>query len=113
MLATSEDINHRKSGFSPTVPSGSVTSLPFGATVGMPRSTGAGAGRAPGRRCLGCSMNATCRHWSALSEWLLSYDDPSMSNPWSGTSFHSLQATSQALHPIQMLVSVKKPLRGG
>ena len=33
---------------------------------------------------------------------------------WSaGTSFHSLQATSQALQPMQMLVSVKKPLRFG
>ncbi len=58
-------------------------------------------------------MKATCRHWLALSEWLLSYDVPSMSKPWSGTSFHSLHATSQALQPMQMLVSVKNPLRFG
>src|SRR3712207_8793049 len=30
-----------------------------------------------------------------------------------GTPFHSLHATSQALQPMQMDVSVKKPLRGG
>jgi hypothetical protein len=34
------------------------------------------------------------------------------SGPSSGTRFHSLQATSQALQPMQMLVSVKKPIRG-
>ena len=28
-------------------------------------------------------------------------------------AFHSLQATSQALQPMQIEVSVKKPLRGG
>jgi len=28
-------------------------------------------------------------------------------------AFHSLQATSQALQPMQMEVSVKKPLRAG
>src|SRR5258705_3223774 len=33
--------------------------------------------------------------------------------PSSGTAFHSLQATSQALHPMQTEVSVKKPIRGG
>ena len=27
-------------------------------------------------------------------------------------AFHSLQATSQALHPMQIEVSVKNPLRG-
>ena len=54
-------------------------------------------------------MNATCRHWLALSEKLLSYDEPSISKWSAGTSFHSLQATSQALHPMQMLVSVKNP----
>ena len=36
-----------------------------------------------------------------------------MLKPSSGTSFHSLQATSHALHPMQMLVSVKNPLRAG
>ena len=29
-----------------------------------------------------------------------------------GIRFHSLQATSQALHPMQIDVSVKKPIRG-
>src|SRR6478672_5432659 len=33
--------------------------------------------------------------------------------PSSGTAFHSLQATSQALHPMHTEVSVKKPIRGG
>ena len=36
-----------------------------------------------------------------------------MSKPSSGTPFHSLQATSQALQPMQIEVSVKNPLRGG
>src|SRR5712691_3872230 len=40
-----------------------------------------------------CSMNLTWRQCSS-SSW---------------RAFHSLQATSQALHPMQMLVSVKKP----
>src|SRR5579862_9353952 len=34
-------------------------------------------------------------------------------NPSSGTRFHSLQATSQALQPIHTEVSVKNPTRGG
>src|SRR5436305_12097475 len=38
---------------------------------------------------------------------------PESSKPVSGTLFHSLQATSQALHPMQTDVSVKKPIRGG
>jgi hypothetical protein len=33
--------------------------------------------------------------------------------PSSGTLFHSLQATSQALHPMHTDVSVKNPIRGG
>ena len=33
--------------------------------------------------------------------------------PSSGTAFHSLHATSHALHPMHMLVSVKKPIRSG
>ena len=33
------------------------------------------------------------------------------SRPSSGTSFHSLQATSHALQPMQTDVSVKKPTR--
>ena len=35
------------------------------------------------------------------------------SRPSSGTSFHSLQATSHALQPMQTDVSVKKPTRSG
>src|SRR5215207_4957163 len=59
-----------------------------------------------------CSMNATWRHVSAPRSIVLSYDMPV--NPWldSGTWFHSLQATSQALQPMQTLVSVKKPIAG-
>jgi hypothetical protein len=38
---------------------------------------------------------------------------PVNSRPSSGTSFHSLQATSQALQPMQTEVSVKNPIRGG
>src|SRR5437764_5426811 len=59
-----------------------------------------------------CSMNATCRQVLASSAPVLSNDIPSRFSPSSGTLFHSLQATSHALHPIQTLVSVKKPIRG-
>src|ERR1035438_9272443 len=38
---------------------------------------------------------------------------PDSSIPSSGTAFHSLQATSQALQPMQTDVSVKNPIRGG
>src|SRR5579875_3181142 len=62
---------------------------------------------------LRCSMNATCRQVSALRPPVLSYDIPVNLSPSSGTWFHSLQATSQALHPIHTDVSVKKPIRGG
>ena len=59
-----------------------------------------------------CSMNATCRQVLAPSEPVLSYEDPSSSrSPSRGMRFHSLQATSQALQPMQIEVSVKKPLR--
>ncbi len=58
-------------------------------------------------------MNATCRQVLADSEPVLSYDCPSRSKPSSGIAFHSLQATSHALQPMQTLVSVKKPIRGG
>jgi hypothetical protein len=44
---------------------------------------------------------------------VLSYDIPVRFRPSSGTWFHSLQATSQALQPMQTDVSVKKPIRGG
>ena len=33
-------------------------------------------------------------------------------SPESGTWFHSLHATSQALQPMHTEVSVKKPIRG-
>src|SRR4029077_14320894 len=58
-----------------------------------------------------CSMHATCSHVSALSPWELSCDQPVQFNPSSGTPFHSLHATSQALQPMHTDVSVKKPMR--
>src|SRR3982751_539099 len=58
-----------------------------------------------------CSMNATCRQVLAPSSEVLSYDSPVQTRPSSGTRFHSLQATSQALQPMQTEVSVKKPTR--
>src|SRR6476646_152133 len=49
-----------------------------------------------------CSTNATGRHELALSSTVLSYDMP-VKGGWepshSGTSFHSLHATSHALQP--------------
>src|SRR4051794_23815946 len=60
-----------------------------------------------------CSMNATCRQVLAPSAPVLSYDEPSRFIPSSGIAFHSLHATSHALHPMHTDVSVKKPLRGG
>ena len=44
---------------------------------------------------------------------MLSNDMPVRFSPSSGTAFHSLHATSQALQPMQIEVSVKKPIRGG
>src|SRR2546423_10229774 len=61
---------------------------------------------------LRCSMKATSRHELALSSPGLSYEFPVNSSPSSGTRFHSLHATSHALHPMQMDVSVKNPIRG-
>src|SRR5260370_42610908 len=61
----------------------------------------------------GCSMNATCRHVEAPRPWVLSYDMPVRTRPSAGTEFHSLHATSHALQPMQIEVSVKKPIRGG
>src|SRR3954463_15269813 len=135
-LHTSDSISQRKSvRVSAPVPS------PGRPKVGMPRSATAppgavgsgvvpssapprGAARSrgstaavtssnptvPGRRC---STNATCRHEFAPSIPVLSIDMPSRSRPSSGTWFHSLQATSHALHPMHTDVSVKKPTRGG
>src|SRR5205814_341985 len=58
-----------------------------------------------------CSMKATCLQVFAPSSEVLSYDSPVQTIPSSGTRFHSLQATSQALQPMQTDVSVKKPIR--
>src|SRR5215213_2925444 len=44
------------------------------------------------------SMNATCRQVSAPKAPVLSYDMARKSSPSSGTPFHSLHATSHALH---------------
>src|SRR5436190_18317432 len=56
------------------------------------------------------STNLTWRHveWPRAS--VLSYDLPLHSRPSSGTSFHSLHATSHALQPMQSVESVKKPV---
>src|SRR5204862_5989470 len=59
-----------------------------------------------------CSMNATWRQVLAPRVEVLSYDSPVHTRPSSGTTFHSLQATSHALQPMHTLVSVKKPIRG-
>src|SRR5947209_14387616 len=58
-----------------------------------------------------CWTKATWRHVLAPSAEVLSYDSPVQSRPSSGTRFHSLHATSQALQPMQIDVSVKKPTR--
>src|ERR671929_2179945 len=58
-----------------------------------------------------CSTNATCRHEFAPRVEVLSYDSPVQTRPSSGTRFHSLHATSHALQPMQIDVSVKKPTR--
>ena len=56
---------------------------------------------------------STWRHVSAPRLPVLSLEVPRRFSPLSGTSFHSLHATSQALQPMQMDVSVKNPTRGG
>src|SRR5919198_5215231 len=61
---------------------------------------------------LRCSTNATWRQVFAPSAEVWSYDSPVQTRPSSGTRFHSLHATSQALQPMQTLVSVKNPTRG-
>src|SRR6059058_2432645 len=52
----------------------------------------------------------TSRH-AAEVQCLHTSEDMSQRSPPSGTSFHSLQATSHALQPMQTDVSVKKPTR--
>src|ERR671931_864578 len=71
------------------------------------------ASTSPSPSCNGlfCSTHATCLHVFALSSEVLSYDSPVQTIPSSGTRFHSLHATSQALQPMQTEVSVKKPTR--
>jgi hypothetical protein len=64
------------------------------------------------RSAVVCSTNATCRQLFAPSSEVLSNDSPLQTSPSSGTRFHSLHATSHALHPMQTLVSVKNPIRG-
>jgi len=61
----------------------------------------------------GCSTNATCRQVSAPRPPEFSCERPAQCRPSSGMPFHSLRATSQALHPMHSEVSVKNPTRGG
>src|SRR5215212_149975 len=74
------------------------------ASIGSSPSNGACSGSF-------CSTKATWRQEFAPSVEVLSYDSPVQTSPSSGTRFHSLQATSQALQPMQIEVSVKKPIR--
>src|ERR1051326_4437901 len=69
------------------------------------------SGALPPRPIAGvCSTNFTWRHVEWPSASVLSYERPLNANPSCGTSFHSLHATSQALHPMQRVESVKKPV---
>src|SRR5436305_7189920 len=70
------------------------------AVVWPPNATGCSARR---------STKATWRHVDAPSATVLSYDIPVNTSPSSGSWFHSLHATSQALQPMHTVVSVKKP----
>src|SRR3954452_3597470 len=90
-LHTSDDINHC------TPPSSRSSGGPI---PGSPRSTVVTG--------FGFSTKATCRQVSAPSALVLSYDVPVKPMRSAGSSFHSLQAPSQALQPIQIEVSVKK-----
>src|SRR5215469_4028991 len=60
-------------------------------------------------RCASFSMNLTWRQFSASSLPVLSKLSARNAGGLPVSSFHSLQATSQALQPMQMLVSVKNP----
>ena len=71
-LHTSDDISHRKSGFS-TSPCPTRAAITPGRPSGMPARPAArrrwrGLGLRVAERRPGCSMNATWRHWLALSE---------------------------------------------
>src|ERR671934_1070540 len=83
-LQTSELINHRNASVSPV-----------SALAASPSS----------RSGSFCSTNATWRQVFAPRVEVLSYDSPVQTMPSSGTRFHSLQATSQALQPMQIDVS--------
>src|SRR3954470_10974347 len=100
-LQTSEDMSQR---MSPRSSASSRRAAWLTSESSIPSSTPTG---------LRCSTNATWRQVSAPSPRELSIDQPVCTSPSSGTWFHSLQATSHALHPMQTLVSVKKPIRGG
>src|SRR6266576_534108 len=54
----------------------------------------------------GRSTNVTCRHVDAPRATVLSYDMPVKNSPASGSWFHSLHATSNALQPMHNVVSV-------
>ncbi len=54
------------------------------------------------------SMNCTCRQFWESRLPVLSKPSPK-DGSFPGSWFHSLQATSQALQPMQTLVSVKNP----
>src|SRR5207244_11005083 len=56
------------------------------------------------------STNLTCRQVEWPRARVLSYELPLHRKPSSGTPFHSLHATSHALHPMQSVESVKKPV---
>src|ERR671937_545664 len=53
------------------------------------------------------SMNFTWRHVECPRPAVLSYDIPVSRKPSLGTPFHSLQATSHALHPMHSVESVR------
>src|SRR3954471_3714752 len=61
-------------------------------------------------RVIGHSRKLTWRQVEEPRRSELSYDIPVKRNPSAGSWFHCLQATSQALQPMQSVVSVKKPL---
>src|SRR5579872_1192924 len=74
------------------------TSLAISQRTPSRAEEGAGwAGEEGATAVTGCSMNATCRQVDAPRPTVLSYDMPDRASPSSGTAFHSLHATSQAL----------------
>src|SRR5437867_132515 len=57
-----------------------------------------------------CSMNCTCRQFCASSWPVLSKESARNCGLLPSSWFHSLHATSQALQPMQIDVSVKNPI---